>query len=433
MKRFTTLVLIMVLFVGLLVSQAACAAASPSDSVSSLEQVEPKYPAAISFSDYEAVMANREANPVSEAAEKALSQFAYKTALPILKANTTNACYSPVSLYFALALAGSGANGKTKNELLGLLGILSVAKLSEQSSNLYRRLYVDNEITQLKVANSLWLDDEYHGEPVHFKEPFTLNAVDSFYASLFKVDFAEESTSQAMAKWIADSTNQTLNPTFEPNPEIIMSIINTIYFRDEWITAFDASLTHPDTFHLADGQDVICEFINRGNGLGEFSKGDGFTRSALPLKSNASMIFVLPDPEVDLTDLLSSSAMLKDVFEGGQQAYGQVTWKFPKFTCDSQFELVDTLKALGVRAAFEQTADFSGITDHLAFISSIVQNTHIAVDEKGVEASAFSKIDYYGAAKPEGQADMILDRPFLYGIRSATGQLLFIGICGNPG
>ncbi len=57
----------------------------------------------------------------------------------------------------------------------------------------------------------------------------------------------------------------------------------------------------------------------------------------------------------------------------------------------------------------------------------------MAIDENGVEASAFSKSDFYGAPIPNGQADMILDRPFLYGIRSATGQLLFIGVCGNPG
>jgi serpin B len=151
------------------------------------------------------------------------------------------------------------------------------------------------------------------------------------------------------------------------------------------------------------------------------------------MKSGSSMIFVLPDPEMDLQGLLSSANRLKDAFEGGDRAYGQITWKIPKFVFGSELDLVETLKDLGVRAAFEQTADFSGITDHMAFISSIIQNTHIAVDEKGVEASAFSKIDYYGAAKPEGQADMILDRPFLYGIRSATGQMLFIGICGNPG
>ena len=431
MKRFSSLLLIMVLLVGLLAVQAACATPLP-DSVSALAKVNPKYPEAISFDDFESEKANRDANPVSASAQKAISQFAYKTASPILKDHLTNACYSPVSLYFALALASSGADGRTKNELLDLLGFSSATKLSEQSGNLYRQLFTDHEYTQLRVANSLWLDDEYYGEPVHFKEPFIKNAVESFYASLFKVDFAQESTSRAMAKWIADSTNQTLNPAFEPNPEIIMSIINTIYFRDEWVTAFDDSLTKPDKFYLNDGQDVICDFIIRGNGLGEFSRGEGFIRSELPLKSQANMIFVLPDPEINVQDLLSSAARLKDAFEGGERVYGQINWKIPKFAYGSEFELVDILKELGVRAAFEQTADFSGITDHLAFISSIIQNTHIAVDEKGVEASAFSKIDYYGAAKPEGQADMILDRPFLYGIRSATGQLLFIGICGNP-
>ncbi|NLM79197.1 MAG: serpin family protein [Ruminococcaceae bacterium] len=432
MKRLVSLLLTMVMLFGLLFSQTACAA-SPPDAISALDRIEPHAPEAIGFSDDQATRANREANPISAAAEKALSQFAYKTASSILNTPAANACYAPVSLYFALALAGSGANGKTQNELLGLLGFASAAKLAEQSGNVYRQLYTDNEITKLKIANSLWLDEEYDGQPVHFKEPFVRNAVDTYYSALYKVDFAKESAGQAMAQWIADATNQTLNPIFEPDPDMIMSIINTVYFRDEWITSFDASLTQPDTFRLADGKTVTCAFMNRQKSLGTFSNGDGFTRSALLLKSNASMIFVLPDADTDLADLLSRPARLKDAFEGGQETYGQITWKIPKFICDSQFELVDTLKALGVRAAYEKTADFSGITDHLAYISSIVQNTHMAIDENGVEASAFSKSDFYGAPIPNGQADMILDRPFLYGIRSATGQLLFIGVCGNPG
>jgi serpin B len=67
-----------------------------------------------------------------------------------------------------------------------------------------------------------------------------------------------------------------------------------------------------------------------------------------------------------------------------------------------------------------------------AFISNIQQKAHISIDENGVEASAYTEIAIAGAAMPEGRAEMILDRPFIYGIQSRYGDLLFIGVCNNP-
>ena len=74
----------------------------------------------------------------------------------------------------------------------------------------------------------------------------------------------------------------------------------------------------------------------------------------------------------------------------------------------------------------------TGITDQMAYINEIQQQTHISIDEEGVEASAFTQIDYVGSATSEGRVDMILDRPFIYGITASNGSLLFIGICMNP-
>ena len=428
MRRFAVLFLT----ICLLMSLPACANSEPDDAASVSEITAPEYPAAISFKDFDAWRANRDKNPVSEESLQAISQFSYDTAALVLQNDSANSCYSPLSLYFALSLAGSGADGQTREELFALLGASDTAELAEQCGNLYRLLYMDNEISQLKIANSLWLDADYKGEEVKYKEDFTKTAASEFYASLFRVDFADADTGDAMADWIAENTNHTLTPEFSPDPEQIMSIINTVYFRAEWVDRFDAGKTKPDSFHLADGSDVTCDFMNMIYSSSNFSVGDDFTRSALQLKSNGSMVFVLPDEGIEFQDLLSSPDALRELFEGGTPYNGKVTWKIPKFEYDSNIDLADTLKKLGVTSAFGENADFSGITDHTAFISSIIQNTHIAIDEKGVEASAFTKIEYAGAAVPDGQADMILDRPFLYGIYTSAGDLIFIGICGDP-
>jgi len=448
MKRLVALCLVMCLMFGV----SSCAPGGTNDPGKNVVAAElvasPKYPEGIGFDDLEARRANRLNNPVSRASANAIQAFSYKTATPLLGVASLNSCYSPLSLYYALALASTGANGQTRDELLTLLGALDADKLSQDMSNLYRLLYSDNKISQLKIANSLWLDHEYQGQPVVYKEPFTQNAASRFYASLFRVDFAQKSAGDAMSQWIADQTKGTLKPTFETDPEQILSILNTIYFKDEWTDRFKANQTKPDTFHLADGKDVTCDFMNMTYASHGFSKGDGFIRSALNLKSGAQMVFVLPDKGVDLRQLISSPEKLKAVFEGGKATNGKVIWKIPKFSYDSDFKLSDTMKQLGVTSMFKSNADFTGITDHQAFVTKITQKTHIAIDENGVVASAFTKMDYAGAAVPVDQAEMILDRPFIYAIFSsplplvkeagssdfstATGIPLFVGICGNP-
>ena len=135
---------------------------------------------------------------------------------------------------------------------------------------------------------------------------------------------------------------------------------------------------------------------------------------------------------MDIADLLESADSVKELFEGGKEKNGEVTWKIPKFNFDSEYDLNDALQNLGVEQAFKGSADFTKITDHTLFIGNVRQQTHIGIDERGVEASAYTQITYDGAEMPDGHAEMILDRPFIFGIRSHTGALLFIGICNHP-
>jgi serpin B len=145
------------------------------------------------------------------------------------------------------------------------------------------------------------------------------------------------------------------------------------------------------------------------------------------------MVFILLDEGISVAELLSSPQKIEEIFMQGEGKNGKVIWSVPKFGYGSSFDLIDTLQALGVASAFSlESADFSGITDTPAFISGVKQETQISIDENGVEASAFTRIDYAGSAMPEDQAEMILNRPFIYGITAGNGTLLFVGICMNP-
>jgi serpin B len=392
----------------------------------------PVYPEGVGVEDFDGKQAIWDTNVVEDEFYEALDQFAYMTASQILSESDENQLYSPISLYLATALATVGAEGETQEELLALLGVADSEVLATQCGNFYRLLYTDNEIAQLKIANSLWLDKKTSNGDILFNDTYLHVAKNDFYASVYDVDFSNPDTGILMGQWIAEQTNGTLSYEFEPNEAQIMSILNTIYFYDEWTDGFNTEKTKEDRFYLANGDTVNCDFMNADFGSHGFERGEGYMRSSLGLKEAGSMTFILPDQDVSIQDLLATPERIQSIFTEGEYQTGQVIWQIPKFTYGSSMDLVETMKVLGVNHAFEADADFSRMVEGSAFISGIQQNTHISIDEKGVEASAYTEITYCGACPPEGRVEMILDRPFIFGIKSRYGDLLFIGACMNP-
>ena len=92
------------------------------------------------------------------------------------------------------------------------------------------------------------------------------------------------------------------------------------------------------------------------------------------------------------------------------------------------------LAKLGMEKAFDETAEFTAMTDDPVWIDSATQMVHVGINEDGVEAAAYTDLGYAGAGMPQDKAEMILDRPFLFVIRdSYCGYApIFIGVCVNP-
>lgn len=386
---------------------------------------EVKEPEAIKYNDYEKMTQLREKFPLQEEALSSVEAFALKTSASILKGETGNKNYSPISLYYAMAIAASGAGGTTKEEMMSLLGAQNENQLKEWCQAMYRHLYLDNEYTKSKPANSLWLQKTYP-----FETSFTDTAADYFYASLYQVDFTDAGTGKAMGKWIADHTGGKLTPDIVTDQEEVLSIINTIYFRSEWISQFQKEDTRDGIFHTADGREVPCEFMNQTDSMGSFYAGNGFLKASLLLK-NGKMVFILPDEGVSTDALLGSEETVKEMFGKTELSYGIINWSLPKFEFKSEMDLNEMVQSLGVKSAFRSDADFRGISENSAYISKITQQTSIGVDENGVEATAYTEMVLAGAGMMMDHAEMILDRPFLYGIYSDDGILMFAGICND--
>lgn len=362
---------------------------------------------------------------------KAVDEFSYQIAALLLKNQQGNTMLSPISLQMALALVGTGAEGTTREEIFAAMGLenMDIDELSKQNANLFQLLCMDNEFGKLQIANSLWLKDS-----LKFKEDYLTRATVDFYASSYQVDFSTEVTAELMSKWVWENTGKLLAPVFTPNKEQILSVMNTIYFKDEWSTAFDEKATAPGTFYLADGTKIECDFMNKTYDNHIYQKGDGFISTSLYLKNNEMMHFILPEEGVTIEELLSKQDKLAEVINTQEGESAKLVLKIPKFTFGSKFSLIEALKTMGITSAFKEDADFHGIIEEgAAFISGIEQQTHIGMDEKGVEAAAYTAIMLAGSAMPKEYptVEFILDRPFLFVITSED-TVLFMGVVNNP-
>lgn len=385
------------------------------------------YPEAYDFEEGQDIHKIMEENPLSDHFLEAMKEFTYETSAEIFKEAQGNMNYSPLSAYYALAMAATGAEEETLHEILSLLNVEDKEFLSEQSGNYYKRLYYDNEIGQLKITNSLWMNKD-----VKWKEPFLENIGKNFFAETYQLDFQKDATRRAMEKWIKENTRGTLTPEVNLDPQQILSILNTVYYYDEWTDSFDEAKTKKDSFYPSNNNRVSAEFMNSSYFSSGFARGENFTRSGLQLKNYGRMVFILPDEGTSIKDLISTPKIMEKTFQGGEEKFGEVIWQIPKFSFHTKLNLGDSLKQLGMTSAFEETANFTGITDQIAYISDVFQETNMGIDEKGVEASSYTQINYVGAAMPKDKAEMILNRPFLYGIVTPDGNLLFVGVCDNP-
>jgi serpin B len=360
-----------------------------------------------------------------------VNSFSINLSNILLRDSKNNTAISPISIQMALSLAAAGADGTTGEELLKALSLQNtdIAYRLEQNEVLYFLLDMEDRISKLMLANSLWL-----GESTSFQKEYLKKAQAYYYAELYEIDFADPATADKMSNWVWEHTGQLLKPELQPDPEQVLSLINAIYYKDEWIDDFDQKETITGPFHLEDGSDVECEYMRQTHNPYGYMKGDNYISTSLGLKGNAEMHFILPEEGVSIAELLSDPEVLKEALFSEEQQYAKINFEIPKFSFGSKYELKELLKKLGIVEAFGPQADFSGIAAvDLLYISKIEHQAHIGIDENGVEAAAFTQIAYMGAAAPvdDKVVDFKLDRPFLFAIVKED-VILFIGAVYNP-
>ena len=366
-----------------------------------------------------------------EAFIRSMQKFGAKTA-PMVLTEEKNQAYSPISYAYALGMLGSGTKGNTSKEIASALEAADMKSAVEGFTKFYEANYRTEEGNTLTLANSLWLSEKYP-----LKASFAKGAATDFYASAYSVDFSKQSTADKMEKWISDNTGGLLNPTFSPDPMQVLSIINTLYFEGAWSDAFRAENNTKEKFTLSDGTEIDTVYMNQVFENASYYVTEDYTMFILPFTGGPEMRFALPNNEAALDSLLKQDILEQITAEPQETARkdAEVTLKLPKFSFDTAMNLTGTCEKLGLEELLDGTGDFSGITDLGVYVSDIMQESHVEIDENGCKAAAYTKMDIRAMAMLPQDTEKYtfsLDRPFLFTIQSQDDAPLFIGTVYNP-
>ena len=329
-----------------------------------------------------------------------------------------NYMFSPLSIKMALAMASAGAAGETRNEILNTLQIDDLNKYFAYAKQLIKD-YSENEIVQLNIANSLWLNTDYL-KNVKFRDDFK-NIIQNY----FNADSEEVNNLNAVDKinnWVKNKTNNKITELVSDS-DFLAYIINAIYFKGEWAVQFNEKNTEKDDFTDRNNVKTKIDFMNN-IGYYQYYSDSNLKMIKIPYKDMKTSMYIA------MTD--NNDADFESAIDKMQSKRVQLS--IPKFKTEFKVSLKDTLYKMGIKTAFNKNiADFNNMFAGLqenAFISDVIHKTYINVDENGTEAAAVTGISVGATSMPPQEEPVVFkaDRPFTYFIRDdVNGVILFIG------
>ncbi len=348
--------------------------------------------------------------------------------------NEDNVIVSPLSAKMVVNIAAMGAdeNSVTQQELLNLFGYGSVNEMKGDSKNLMDELNREN--CTLTTSNSYWKSDKLAEiNPDYAEQLEAVFRAESYNADLTSVEFVNDLNS-----WVDKNTNglipQLLNQPLDESARLVL--VNTLYFNNEWVYKFESFATRDKEFYGNKGTETVSTMHNGMLDL-MYGEGNKFKSVTMPYTDGSVMNIYLPkDEDANIADIIKEMSLDKLTEElEAKRTEKMVNIAMPKFECDYSGSLKEMLQLLGVNKAFDPLgAEFNATAEgEQLYISKIIQAAKIRCDEEGTEAAAatMAVMDEGCAPMKEPPIEFIVDRPFMYEIKSPSGETLFMGVIQN--
>ena len=321
-----------------------------------------------------------------------------------------NLIISPLSIFQALSLVANGAKKNTQSEILEVLQVDSINELNEIN---YQILEIFKSLKTIDIANVVMT----RFTPL---KAFT-NIAQKYLAPIEPLVSAKQ-----VNDWCSNKTHGKINGIIdELDPNILMIILNAVYFKGEWLSKFEDYFTKPLPFYNLGKEEKIIDTMSQ---ISYFKYYEDKKVQAIELEfleDYMSAIIILPSKDIDINkyiDTLSiSNNEYGNIIKGLKFALVHI--QLPKFELEMKETLNEILSDLGMYEAFDSSkADFTGLrSEGGLFISFVIHKTYLKVFEDGCEAAAVTAIGIAGNAMPieEKIYDMKINRPFLFLLKNS--------------
>ncbi|XP_071712644.1 serpin-ZXA-like [Rutidosis leptorrhynchoides] len=361
---------------------------------------------------------------------------------------------SPFSLEAILGMVAAGAQGKTLKQLLEFLGHETVDQLlyESPSSKLLQQILFNTENVEagleIALANGIWVDSKMNRVQIFYEE--VLKTVYKTEAKFLDFENKPEESAREMNSWVGKET-RGLIPTIVKKTdleEVFLVLANALYFNGLWYQPFFAHDTKEKDFHLINGKTVSVPFMTSSRYKYLYGSFNGYKIIQLPYETEGrsnkfSMYIFLPDKNDGLHDLLqvfdADNELFHTKYELRSTNFDDL-W-IPKFKISCNFEPKDVMKQMGLTLPFEHlNMELTRMVDSThpdadkLYVSDILQQSFIEVNEKGTEAAAFARMRMSGGGGPHfSRPVFVADHPFMFMIREDTSRaVLFLGVVLNP-
>lgn len=341
-----------------------------------------------------------------------------------------NLVLSPLAVSNDLAMLRAGARGETEAQIGRVLHAEGAAdKTLDTAAQVTRSLGEPKRKFTLRFADRLFVDK---GEAL---EPAQLGRFKTAFGTLVEpLDFAaaSEASRRHINDWVAAETEdhiRDLLPEQAVSSLTSLVVAGALYFRGMWKERFPVHATRSWAFHMTPTEEKDVPMMRR-----EASFRAAWTREVGVLElpydgGELAMMVVIPAPDTDLSAVEAqlSPALLDQWALALRPMVVEV--ELPRFETTRGLLLGESLKALGMRLAFEPGADFTGIAGKGAIVAEVYHKVYVKVDEAGTQAAAAVGAPAWKAAYPTFR----VDRPFLFFIREVHSRLiLFMGRISDP-
>uniref|UniRef100_A0A2K6LKD0 Alpha-1-antitrypsin n=3 Tax=Rhinopithecus bieti TaxID=61621 RepID=A0A2K6LKD0_RHIBE len=355
----------------------------------------------------------------------------------VLETPSQNVFFSPVSVSTSLAMLSLGAHSVTKTQILEGLGFnlthTPESAIHQGFQHLVHSLTVPSKDLALKMGSALFVKKE-----LQLQANFLGNVKRLYEAEVFSTDFSNPSIAQVKINSYVKKKTQGKVVDIIQGLDLLtaMVLVNHIFFKAKWEKPFYPAYTRKN-FPFLVGKQVTVH-VPMMHQKEQFAFGMDTELNCFVLqmdyKGDAVAFFVLPSKgKMRQLEQALSARTLRKWSHSLQKRWIEVF--IPKFSISASYNLETILPKMGIQNAFDENADFSGITKRDSLqLSKATHKAVLDVSEEGTGATAATATKFIVRSK-DGPSYLTVsfNRTFLIMITNkATDSILFLGKVENP-